>query len=141
LRSQLIEQPKTNRQAFCAKSYLGVLVTQSRSRLLILILAVVSFSVWLLVIASGEKDPTDSGIWYLGLLVPTIIAGILAPVRPWRWAAAIIAPQFVAPFYPEVSNLWPLSFIFLGVLFGALVLAAQAGAWLRRTAGALFKSI
>jgi hypothetical protein len=89
------------------------------------------------VIVSGEKDPTESGFWYLGLLIPTIVAGVVAPDRPWRWAAAVIAPQFIAPFYPEVSNLWPLSFIFLGVLFSALVLAGHAGAWLRRVADKL----
>jgi hypothetical protein len=109
-------------------------VKDSRSKLLIATLAGVSLSVWLFVIGSGEKDPTDNGYWYLGLFIPTIIAGFLAPERPWRWATAMILPQVLAPFYPEASNIWPLSLKFLGLLFLILLLAARASAWLRKTA-------
>jgi hypothetical protein len=115
-------------------------VKHGRSTLLIATLAVVSFSVWLFVIASGEKDPTDNGYWYLGLFIPTMVAGLVAPDRPWRWAAAMILPQFLAPFYPDASNIWPLSLIFLGLLFLVLLLAAGASAWLRKIAASYCKA-
>jgi hypothetical protein len=100
-----------------------------------------SLSVLGLVFASGEKDPTDNGYWYLGLFIPTIITSLLVPDRPWRWAAAVILPQFLAPFFPEPSNIWPLSLIFLGVLFLLLVLAARASAWLRTISGRLLRNV
>jgi hypothetical protein len=76
----------------------------------------------------------------LGLFIPTIIAGFLAPDRHWRWAAAVILPQCLAPFFPKPSNIWPLSLIFLGLLFLVLLLAARAAAWLRKIATKLLRN-
>jgi hypothetical protein len=105
---------------------------QNSALLMIAALATLSLLVWAFVIATGEKDPTDSGYWYLGLFVPTMVAGFLVPDRPWRWAAAVIIPQCLGPFFSEPSNIWPLALIFLGILFGALLVTAHAGASMRK---------
>jgi hypothetical protein len=95
------------------------------------ILAALSFLLWQVVVASGERDPTDNSTWYLGLFTLTVLASLSIPERPWRWAAAVILPQLLIPFYPGASNIWPLSLIFLGLLFIALLLVAYSSAWLR----------
>ena len=104
------------------------------------ILAGVSFFIWRVVIASGEQDPTDNSNWYLGLFTLTVVASLSLPDRPWRWAAAIILPQFLVPFYPVPSNIWPLSLVFFGFLFVALVLVAYCSASLRKMSRRLLKS-
>jgi hypothetical protein len=96
------------------------------------ILAAFSLLVWQVVVASGEQDPTDNSTWYLGLFTLTIIASLSIPERPWRWAAAVIVPQLLIPFYPVATNIWPLSLMFLGSLFVALLLVAYSSAWLRK---------
>jgi hypothetical protein len=96
------------------------------------ILAALSRCVWQVVIASGERDPTDSPTWYLGLFTLTAIASLSIPTRPWRWAAAVTLPQLLVPFFPVPGNTWPLSLIFLRLLFVALLLVAYSNAWLRK---------
>jgi hypothetical protein len=96
------------------------------------ILAVLSLCVWQVVIASGERDPTDSPTWYLGLFTLAAIASLSIPTGPWRWAAAVILPQLLVPFFPVPDNVWPLSLIFLGLLFVALLLVADSNTWLRK---------
>jgi hypothetical protein len=116
-------------------------MTPIRSIALSVALAVLSLLVWVLVIAAGEQDPTDNPYWYLSLFTLTVVASFLVPGRPWRWAAAVILPQFLGPFYPIPSNIWPLSVVFLGFLFLALLLAAYCSALLRKIAGNLFKQL
>lgn len=98
----------------------------------LLAVAVMSALVAIFVVLSGQRDPTDSAHWYLGLFCTAFIAGLLLPLRPWRGGVAVLLPQLLLPFVPQPSNLWPLSLIFLALLLLPLTLVACLGAWIRR---------
>jgi hypothetical protein len=87
---------------------------------------------------SGRDEAWDSPL-YWSLAYPTCMAltGWLAyqePLRPWRWALAVMLVQPVLMVFTSGSSfsLLPLGLVLFGVLALPPMLAAQLGAWLRR---------
>ncbi|HET7537769.1 MAG TPA: hypothetical protein VFJ90_15025 [Candidatus Didemnitutus sp.] len=79
----------------------------------------------------GHRDPTDNGSWYLTLFGLAFVAGLVSPLQPWRWGMAVVAPQWLNAFYPEVSNLWPLAIVFMSILVLPCWLCAWVAAKIR----------
>lgn len=79
----------------------------------------------------GHRDPADSGSWYLAMFGLAFLAGLISPLKPWRWGIAVVVPQWLSIFYPEVSNLWPMAIAFMSILMLPSWLCAWVGAKLR----------
>jgi hypothetical protein len=87
---------------------------------------------------SGRNEAWDSPL-YWSLAYPTCmaLAGWLAyqePMRPWRWALAVMLVQPVVMVFTSGSSfgLLPLGLVLFSVLALPPMLAAQLGAWLRQ---------
>jgi hypothetical protein len=87
---------------------------------------------------SGRSEAWDSGL-YWSLFYPLAIAacgllGYLYPERPWRWAIALFAAQFIAMVLRsgEIGSLAPLGLIMFGMLSLPGVFAALIAARLKR---------
>jgi hypothetical protein len=87
---------------------------------------------------SGRNEAWDSPL-YWSLAYPACIGltGWLAyqePIRPWRWALAVMLVQPVVLVLTSGGSfgLLPLGLVLFGVLALPPVLAALLGAWLRR---------
>ena len=87
---------------------------------------------------SGRNEAWDSPLyWSLAYPACMALAGWLAyqePMRPWRWALAVMLVQPVVMVLTSGSSfgLLPLGLILFGILALPPMLAAQLGAWLRR---------
>lgn len=101
--------------------------------LLVIALALVAGAAGWLVAAqlSGRREPWDSAA-YWALAYPASIAvcalfAVWQPERPWRWAFAVFAGQFVGMVLHngELGGLWPLGL----VLFAILALPGVVAAW------------
>jgi hypothetical protein len=90
---------------------------------------------------SGRNEAWDSPLyWQLTYPLCVALAGFLAyvePVRPWRWALAVMLVQPVVMALTSGSsfNLLPLGLVLFGILALPPVLAARVGAWLRSRKG------
>jgi hypothetical protein len=94
---------------------------------------------WLATMAiSGRNEAWDSPLyWSVAYPACIALAGFLAylePVRPWRWAFAVMLVQPVVMAFTSGSSfgLLPLGLVLFGILALPPLLAARLGGWLRR---------
>jgi hypothetical protein len=87
---------------------------------------------------SGRSEAWDSPL-YWSVAYPLCIAlaaalGYAEPVRPWRWALAVMLVQpFLLTFTSGGSfGLLPLGLVLFGILAMPVLAGAGIGAWLRR---------
>jgi hypothetical protein len=87
---------------------------------------------------SGRNEAWDSPLyWSVAYPACIVLTGFVAyqePVRPWRWALAVMLVQPVIMVLTSGSSfsLLPLGLILFGILALPPMLAAQLGAWWRR---------
>jgi hypothetical protein len=93
---------------------------------------------WLITaLLGGRGEAWDSPLyWSAAYPLCIALAGVLGyvqPVRPWRWALAMMLVQPVVMIFTSDSSfgLLPLGLILFGVLALPPMLSARAGAWLR----------
>lgn len=84
-------------------------------------------------VVSGRREAWDSSLyWTLAYPACLAIAGVLgyvAPIRPWRWALALMLAQAVALAASASSfGLLPLGMILFGVLAIPPAIVASIGA-------------
>jgi hypothetical protein len=87
---------------------------------------------------SGQREAWDSGL-YWALFYPLAIGasalmGYRFPERPWRWAVALFAAQFLAMLLRsgEIGSLAPLGLVMFGILALPAIFAASLAARLKR---------
>ena len=104
--------------------------------------AVAGFALWLLSsLLTGQREPWDaSAYWTLAYPLAVLACGVLGyryPERPWRWALALFAGQFIAMCVRngEVGNLWPLGMALFAVLALPGILAAEVAARIGTASG------
>lgn len=110
-----------------------------RSYRLYFVAVVGGASLWLATTAvSGRNEAWDSPLyWQVTYPLCIALAAVLAylePVRPWRWALAVMLIQPVVMTLTSGSSfgLLPLGLVLFGILAVPLVLATSFSAWLRR---------
>jgi hypothetical protein len=96
-------------------------------------------ALWLTTMAvSGRNEAWDSPLyWSIAYPACIALAGALAysdPVRPWRWAFAVMLVQPVVMTLTSGGSfgLLPLGLVMFAFLTLPPLLAAHIGAWLRR---------
>ena len=103
-----------------------------RDKLLLVFVCAASLTAAVLIQKYGRhRDPADNGSWYLAVFGLAFAAGLISPPKPWRWGIAVVVPQWILVFYPEVSNLWPMAIVFMSFLMLPGWLCAWIGAKLR----------
>lgn len=88
-------------------------------------------------VVSGRNEAWDSPLyWSITYPLCLILAGALAyvePVRPWRWALALMLVQPLAMLLTSGSSLalLPLGLVMFAILALPPIAVARAAAWLR----------
>jgi hypothetical protein len=88
-------------------------------------------------VLGGRREAWDSSLYWI-VAYPASVAlggalGYLATDRPWRWGLTVMIAQAVTLAAMTFSfGLLPLGLILFSVLAVPPMLAARAGAWLRR---------
>ena len=92
-------------------------------------------------LASGQREPWDSGFYWSGVYPLSLLAGLLLawwmPQRAWRWPLLVFLGQFVGATLRagEVSNLWPIAIVmFVALAVPGMVLAMLVARWSRPAA-------
>ena len=105
-----------------------------------LLALIVGAALWILGgLASGQREPWDSGVYWTGVYPASLLAGaVLAwwlPRRAWRWPLLVFLGQFVGATVRagEVSNLWPIAVAMFVALAVPGMLLASLMAWWRRS--------
>jgi hypothetical protein len=99
---------------------------------------VVGAAVWIVVSrATGRAEAWDSDAYFsLGIPVvcfAALLLGMVQPLHAWRWGVMPFVGQLVTLLASQgVGNLLPLGIIVFAILAVPGVLAARAGAFIRR---------
>ena len=92
-------------------------------------------------VASGQREPWDSGVYWSGVYPLSLFAGLLlawwVPRQAWRWPLLVFLGQFVGATLRagEVSNLWPIAIaMFVALSVPGMALAMLVARLRRSTA-------
>lgn len=92
-------------------------------------------------VVSGRSEAWDSPVyWLITYPLCLLLTGVLAylePVRPWRWALAVMLVQPIAMLLTSGSSLslLPLGLVMFAILALPPIAVARVVAWLRLRQG------